>query len=77
MRGNTGGRFANKSLNVAQAKAQMMQELCSCTDARLAQLTVDTLVARFRVARKDAEYALVIQRQRRERTKGESECPTS
>lgn len=76
MRGNT-TRHPDNRITVAQAKAQMMQELCSCTDARLAQLTVDMLVARFRVARKDAEYALVIQRQRRERTKGESECPTS
>lgn len=76
MRGNA-TKFPDKRLNVANAKAQMVQELCSCTDSRLAQLTVDSLVARFRVDRKAAEYALVIQRQSRDRAKGEAACPTS
>lgn len=66
MRGNA-SRHPDNRITVAQAKAQMVAELCNCTDARLAALTVDHLLGRFRVNRKTAEYELLIERQRRSR----------
>jgi hypothetical protein len=64
MRGNA-SKFASKQLSVTEAKAQMLQLLCGCTDQRLAALTVDGLMASFRVDRKTAEYHLTIARQNR------------
>lgn len=64
MRGNA-SRFPNKQLGAAEAKGQMLALLHGCTDARLAALTVDGLMASYRVDRVTAEYHLTIARQKR------------
>jgi len=64
MRANA-SRYPDKRMTQAQAKTQLMLLLENCTDSALAGFTPDRLAATHNVDRKDAEYALIIQRQRR------------
>jgi len=66
MRGNA-SKYPSKQISAGEAKTQMMLLLNGCTDQRLAALTVDGLMASYRVDRKLAEYHLTIARQNRAR----------
>lgn len=64
MRGNA-SKYPSKQISGTEAKGQMLALLHGCTDQRLGLLTVDGLMASFRVDRKTAEYHLTIARQHR------------
>lgn len=64
MRGNA-QRYPDKRLSAMEAKAQMIAFLCNCRDEMLAAVTVDELCRRYRVGEREAEYQLILARQRR------------
>jgi hypothetical protein len=49
----------------ASARSRLAVLLCGCTDAALAAMTPEGLAATHRVAVREAEYSLTIERQRR------------
>lgn len=65
MRRGNAQRYPDKQLSVAAAKGEMVSFLYTCRPDRLADVTVDDLVARHRVDAKVAEYELTIARQKR------------
>lgn len=63
MRGNA-SRYPDKRLGRVDAEAQMVAYLCGVTRPLRAAITVDSLVARFNVTPKTAQYRLMLQQQR-------------
>ena len=65
-RGGRGqSKFPDKQLTVLAARNQMLSLVTGCTDAALATLTVDSLERMYRVPRREIEYHLTIERQKR------------
>jgi hypothetical protein len=60
-----GVRNRAPSNDAAVAKGKLMAFLYQCTPVVLATITVDNLVARYRVDRRTAEYELIVARQKR------------
>jgi len=58
MRGNTGNRYADKGPTAAEAEASLVQYLCSARPVLRPLITVDTLVSKFKVQPKVAQYRL-------------------
>jgi hypothetical protein len=56
--------------SVAAARSRLALLLAGCTDAALANMTAEGLAATHRVPAREAEYALIIARQRREAANG-------
>jgi hypothetical protein len=57
-------RHPDKKLTQAQAEAQMVQFLCGVRPSMRESITVDTLLRRYTVPAKVAEYRLILAQQR-------------
>jgi hypothetical protein len=64
MKVNTGARYAEKGPTAADAEASLVQYLCSARPVLRPLITVDTLVAQFKVQPKIAQYRLQLAQQR-------------
>lgn len=60
MRGNTGARYADKGPTAAEAEASLVTYLCGARAVLRPLITVDTLVAKFKVSPKVAQYRLTL-----------------
>jgi hypothetical protein len=64
MRGNTGNRHADKGPTAIEAEASLVAYLCGARPVLRPLITVDTLVAKFKVQPKVAQYRLQLAQQR-------------
>jgi hypothetical protein len=61
------GGYPKPQLTGAQSMVQLKTFLASCTDEKLAELTVDTLAPRFKVSRREVECVLLASQDSRRR----------
>lgn len=64
MRGNTGSRYADKGPSAIEAEASLVTYLCNARPILRPLITVDTLVAKFKVKPRVAEYRLLLAKHR-------------